>query len=36
MAHISFSDADLRQIEARGMTPEQVLFVPIVMRAKRS
>jgi len=25
MAHISFSDADLRQIEARGMTPEQVI-----------
>ena len=25
MAHISFSEADLRQIEARGMTPEQVI-----------
>jgi hypothetical protein len=25
MAHISFSDADLRQIEARGMTPQQVI-----------
>ncbi len=25
MAHISLSDADLEQIEARGMTPEQVI-----------
>ncbi|MGD9040419.1 MAG: DUF4301 family protein [Desulfobacteraceae bacterium] len=25
MAHISFSEEDLRQIEARGMTPEQVI-----------
>ena len=25
MAHISLSDADLKQIEARGMTPEQVI-----------